>query len=132
MRHDTSPRFQLREDDRPKPHVDLREEVRRQDRRAGNVGDEEVLREKLGFVGHALALRLAPRVAHERAVELDAKPARPPLLRSRDDDAPVARAEIDHEILGAYPGDFEHGVDDVGWGGDVGDVGGLGGRRWER
>jgi len=52
------------------------------------------------------------RELHQAGIEIDAQPARA-ALRCRDDEAPVARAEVDHEVAGTHFGHAHHALDDL-------------------
>jgi hypothetical protein len=58
------------------------------------------------------------RSAHQLAVELDAQAARAVLARGSDHDPSVARAEVDHEIVGTCARHLEHALDHLGGRGD--------------
>src|SRR4029077_20617410 len=59
---------------------------------------------------------------HQLGVELDAKPARAVFTRRGNDDAPVARAEIRHEVARARAGELQHALDDFSGRGDEWDA----------
>ena len=63
---------------------------------------------------HALAPRFPARLGDEALVDFHAEAARAVFFRRRDDDAPVARAEIDDVVLRPQPGKVEHRVDHGG------------------
>ena len=56
--------------------------------------------------------RTLPGEPQEIRIEIDAEAARAELLGGRDDEAPVARAEIDEEIIRAHLRHLQHLVDD--------------------
>jgi hypothetical protein len=58
--------------------------------------------------GDALQLGRFVGVLHQLLVDVDAEPARAEYLGGGEDNAAVARAQVDDEILRAHLGEFEH------------------------
>src|SRR6266702_4630356 len=93
-------------------HVDVGQEIQRQNVSLVKVGLEQVLLQEFHAIGDADATRFVVRAPHQARVELDAETPRAVLPRRRDHDAPVARAEIDDRVAGLHLRELEHAVDD--------------------
>ena len=88
--------------------IQRREQIQRDDRGVAQVGLEEVGLAERDAVGHPLTARLLAAGEHEVGAVLDAAGARAPQLGRGDGNAPVARAEIDHEIVRPDARHLEH------------------------
>ena len=109
VRHDARAGLQALEA-RLQPVDEPRQQVNRDHGGPGNVRGEHVALDEGHALGHVGAARVLARLLHQRAVELDPEAARAELLRRRDHDAAVARAEIHHEVVGSGAGELEHAV----------------------
>ena len=74
------------------------QQIHRDHARLRDVGGEHVALTNDDALGDLGAARVVARLLHQPAVELDADAARAELLRRRDHDAAVARAEVDHQV----------------------------------
>jgi hypothetical protein len=114
---------------RPQLQVHLGQQVHRHDGGRAEVGGEQVLRAELGPVGHARGARGGAAALHQLRHDLHAQAARTEAAGRRDDDAAVARAEVDHVIRRADARQLQHRHRDVVRRGDEGHLVELRGRR---
>jgi hypothetical protein len=104
----------------------------------GQVDLVEVARDEARPPGHARLRRPSLRLRDERAIDVHAERACAELSCRRDDDAPIARAEVDDQVARTDLGEREHLLDDlmrrrhVGVVEDLALGGGLRPRRAER
>src|SRR5438105_7121997 len=96
----------------------LGQEIDGHHRSLRNVGDKHVALHEAHALANTRARGVFARGFDEPGIELDAKPARAELARGGDDDAPITRAEVDDQVLGAGSGQLEHALDDVAGRGD--------------
>lgn len=80
----------------------------RHDGRLTQIGGIHVAQSKLYLVGHPGLLCGRLRAGEQDRIDLDADTSRPVLLRGGDRDPPIARAEIEDDILGPDAGHLQH------------------------
>jgi len=91
--------------------VHIGQQVARDHRRFAKVGLKQVLLDEARAVGHAFLFRVGIGDLQEVGIEVHPEAARAVLLRRGNDDASVARAEVNHEIVRADFRHFQHCVD---------------------
>ena len=104
---------QLVEEERRELRHQPRQQVHRHHVRLREVGLQHVLDTELRTLGHAGGARRLAALLHELGVELEAEALRAEFPCRCDDDAAVARAEVDHGVGRAGVGDGKHPVDHV-------------------
>jgi hypothetical protein len=112
VRDDARAGLQL-EELRPEREVHPRQQIHGDHARLGEIGLEEVALVERNLVRDPCAARVLLGLRDTRGVEIDAEPARAVLGRRRDDDASIARAQVDEIVLRPDFGDRQHAVDDV-------------------
>ena len=118
VRHDARARRELVDEARLQLLHQRGQQVDRYYRCPGNVGGQHVALHEARPGRNLCQLSILARLLDQRAVELDAEAARAELLRRGDDDAAVARAEVDHQVVGTRLGHLQHALDNVGRRGD--------------
>ena len=83
--------------------VDLLQQVHGDHRGHRQIGLEQVLLDEACALGHAGLRGVLAAALDQLGHDLHAQPARAEAPRRQDDDAPVARAEVEHEILSRRP-----------------------------
>jgi hypothetical protein len=120
VRDDARARLQLGNEARLQLPEKLGKQVDRDDGGLGNIGLERVVVDEPDLVGDPCRARVLAGPGDEAGVVIDAEAACAEAARRGDDDATVAGAEVDHEVLRPRPGEDEHALDDVLRGGDEG------------
>ncbi len=107
-----------RQQRRAQLQVHLLQQVHGDDRGHRQIGLEQVLLGELRTLGHAGLGGIAAAALHQIGHDLHPQSTRAEAPRRQDDDAPVAGAEVEHEVLRPDLGQFEHGQRDVVGGDD--------------
>ena len=122
MADDAGSGLHLLQDPRPQPQVDLGGQIEGDDVGLIERSPEQVLAAELDAVGDAGRLGVGGGFADPGRIDVDAEAAGAVAARRRDQDAAVARAEVDHLVAGPDLGHGEHRIDHRIIGGDVGRV----------
>jgi hypothetical protein len=101
------------QDRRPQLQVQMALDEQRQHRGLRKIGGKEIALHEARLVRDAFLFGVALRKGHELVVIFDAERLHA-ALRRRDHRDAVARAEIDHEVVGLKPRHVEHVLDECG------------------
>ncbi len=121
MRDDAGARPELAQQLRAEAAIEVGGEVEGDDGRLPQVGLEEIVLPEGDPIGEPEAARPLHGLRHQRRIDLEAHPARPAVAGGRDDDPPIAGAEIVDDIIGSYRPEPQHLVDHHQGRPDVGD-----------
>ena len=111
VRHDARARLEAQQA-RQQLGIEIRQQIERDHGRGGEIGLEDVAHLEAGAVAKARLLRVLRRQPHEIGIEVDAEAPRA-ALRRLDDDAAVARAEVDDVVVLLHLGHAQHALDDL-------------------
>ena len=110
----------LRKDARAQAQVDRLGQVERQHVGFGDRGQEQVFAAKCNTPGDAGVAGVGVRLVDAGGIDIDAEAARAQAARGGDQDAAVARAQIDDPIVRADLGQPKHRVDHLQIARDIG------------
>ncbi len=111
VRHDARARLELQQL-RQQLGVEIRQQIERHHRRAGEVGLEDVAHLEARKIADARLARILGGMLHQVRIQVDAEPARA-ALRRFDDDPAIARAEVNHIVALLHLGHAHHPLDDL-------------------
>src|SRR5581483_7278181 len=122
VRDDARARLKVRQEARLQPADELGQQIHGHDGGAREVGGEHIALYEARAIGNPGALRVVTRSAHERFIELDAQTACAEAACGSNDNAAVARAEVDYVVLSARAGERQHALDHLVRRADEGDA----------
>ena len=119
MRNNARARLE-RQDGRAQLQVDLLQQIQGDHGGRCQVGLEQVLLPKLHLVGHARLARIGLALLDQRGVNFDPQAGRLKALGCKNDDASVARTQINHMVAALDASHAQHLQRHVVGGGDEG------------